>query len=75
MSIKPHSYHRIEEDRSDPTFEAHRLKSAPGWYVRVSWRHGQVEHVSGFASERDAQNWIKEKSMGWLRNRAGALRP
>lgn len=60
------------EAKPDPAFEARRLKSAPGWYVRVTWRYGQVGHVSGFASERDAQNWIREKSDAWLRSRKGA---
>jgi hypothetical protein len=62
------------EQQCPPTFEARRLKSAPGWYVRVSWRYGQVEHVSGFASADEAERWISEKSEGWLRNRTAALR-
>jgi hypothetical protein len=72
MSNKQHPIHRIGENKSDPTFEAHRLKSALGWYVRVSWRYGQVEHVSGFASGQAAQKWIEEKSKTWLRGRTGA---
>jgi hypothetical protein len=62
----------MDEVKPDPVFEARRLKSAPGWYVWVSWRYGQVEHVSGFASEHDAQQWIEEKSEAWLRGRKGA---
>jgi len=72
MSSKQRSIHRIGENKSDPSFEAHRLKSAPGWYVRVSWRYGQVEHVSSFVSEQDAERWIKERSEEWLRNRTSA---
>jgi len=72
MSNKQRSIRRIEENRFTPTFEARRLKSAPGWYVWISWRHGQVEHVSGFASGQDAQKWIEEKSEAWLRSRTGA---
>jgi hypothetical protein len=45
--------------KPDPVFQARPLKSAPGWYVRVSWRYGQVEHVSGFASGQDAAKWIE----------------
>ena len=52
----------MDEAEPDPVFEARRLKSAPGYYVRVKWRYGQVEHVSGFASGHDAQKWIEEKS-------------
>ena len=57
-----------------PTFEVRQLKSAAGWYVRVLWRYGQVEHVSGFASADDAESWIHKKSEAWLQNRAAALR-
>jgi hypothetical protein len=62
----------MDEKKSDPVFEARPLKSAPGWYVRVSWRYGQVEHVSGFATGQDAAKWIEQKSEAWLRGRKGA---
>jgi len=61
-----------EKKKPDPVFEVRPLKSAPGWYVRVSWRYGQVEHVSGFASGQDAAKWIEQKSEAWLRGRKGA---
>jgi hypothetical protein len=62
----------MEKVKADPIFEARSLRSAPGWYVRVSWRCSQVEHVGGFASDHDAQKWIEEKSEGWLRDRVSA---
>jgi hypothetical protein len=62
----------MDRVKPDPIFEVQRLESAPGWYVRVSWRYGQVEYVRGFASGVDAQKWIKEKSEAWLRGRKGA---
>jgi len=62
----------MDEIKPDPLFEARPLKSGRGWFVRVWWRYGQVEHVSGFASEHDAQKWIGEKSKAWLRGRKGA---
>jgi hypothetical protein len=62
------------ENTADPAFEPRRLKSAAGWYVRVSWRYGQVEHVGGFTSEDEAESWITKKSKEWLLNRAAALR-
>ena len=62
---------RMDEVKPDPTFEVRHLKSAPGYYVRVSWRYGQVEHISGFASGEDAQRWVEEKSRAWLRGRKG----
>jgi len=59
----------MDEVKPDPVLEARPLKSARGWYVRVLWRYGQVEHVSGFASVQDAEKWIEGKSEGWLRGR------
>jgi hypothetical protein len=57
--------------KPNPIFEARPLKSTPGWFVQVSWRYGLVEHVSGFATDQDAQKWIEEKSEAWLRGRKG----
>ena len=48
MPNKGRPIQHIEQNKSDPMFEVCRLKTASGWYVRVSWQHGQVEHVSGF---------------------------
>jgi hypothetical protein len=62
----------MDEMKPDLVFEARALESARGWYVRVSWRYAQVEHVSGFASEQAAQKWIEEKSEAWLRGRRSA---
>jgi hypothetical protein len=64
----------MDEVKPDPIFEARSLKSARGWYVRVSWRYGQEEHVGGFASGDDAEKWIKEKSKAWIRDRASSKR-
>jgi len=64
----------LGEAKCPPTFQVRQLKSAAGWYVRVSWRYGEVEHVSGFASADEAERWIDEKSEAWLRNRTAALR-
>ena len=62
----------MDKPKPDPVFEARQWKSTRGWYVRVSWRYGQVEHVSGFASGDDAENWIKEKSDACSRDGAGS---
>lgn len=74
MSRKQRTIAGANATRGPPTFEARQLKSVRGWYVRVSWRYGQVEHVGGFASADEAQSWINEKSKEWLRNRTAALR-
>ena len=42
--------------------------------MRVLWPYGQEQHVSGFTSADEAQSWIDKKSVGWLQNRAAALR-
>lgn len=49
-----------------PAFEARRLMSASGWYVRVAWPNGKRDHIPGFASKEEAQRWIKEKATAWL---------
>jgi hypothetical protein len=60
------------ERNSNPAFEARRLSSAPGWYVRVVWPQGKREHVPGFVSQREAVRWIEERAKAWLSER-GAL--
>jgi hypothetical protein len=50
----------------NPAFEARRLMSASGWYVRVAWLHGKRDHIPGFVSQREAQRWIEEKALAWL---------
>ncbi len=74
MPKKRRAISHTVEARLPPPFEVRPLKSAPGWYVRVSWRYGQVEHVAGFASAQEAASWITKNSEEWLRNRATALR-
>lgn len=34
------------------------------------WRGGEVDTFFGFEKENDALDWIKEKSQGWLYERA-----
>ena len=62
------------EGTPPPTFEVYQAKSAPRWYVRVLWQHGQEQHIAGFLSADDAQSWIIKKSKAWLQNRTAALR-
>jgi hypothetical protein len=51
---------------SSPAFEASRLASVSGWYVRVAWLNGKRDHIPGFVSQREAQRWIDEKAPSWL---------
>ena len=53
--------------KSGPSFDPQPLNVGSGWYVCVSWSYGQIEHVRGFASEREAKAWIDTKSKDWLR--------
>jgi hypothetical protein len=41
------------------------LKTGTGWYVLVTWPEGQTEQVSGFFTERQAIDWIADKSDSW----------
>jgi hypothetical protein len=34
----------MDEPNSNPGFEARRLMSASGWYVRVAWPNGKHDH-------------------------------
>ena len=56
----------VPNPSSNPAFEARRLASASGWYVRVAWLNGKRDHIPGFVSQREAQRWIEEKAPTWL---------
>ncbi len=56
----------VPNPSSNPAFEARRLTTAFGWYVRVAWLNGKREHIPGFASKHEAQRWIEEKATTWL---------
>jgi hypothetical protein len=56
----------MNEPNGDPAFEARRLKSAPGWYVRVAWSHGKRDHIPGFVSQQEALRWIETKARAWV---------
>ncbi len=56
----------MNELNTEPVFEARRLKSAPGWYVRVAWSHGKREHIPGFISQQEALRWIETKARAWV---------
>jgi hypothetical protein len=57
---------RMNERDANPAFEARRLKSAPGWYVRVAWSHGKRDHIPGFVTQGEALRWIETKSRSWV---------
>ena len=42
------------------------LKHGDGWYVLASWDSGRTAEVNGFATEAEAEAWIKNDSAAWL---------
>ena len=62
----------MDEPNSNPGFEACRLKSASGWYVRVAWPNGKHDHIPGFVSQQEAQRWIEGKAPTWLSAQSNA---
>jgi hypothetical protein len=50
----------VPNPNSNPAFEARRLTSVSGWYVRVAWLNGKRDHIPGFVSHREAQRWIED---------------
>jgi hypothetical protein len=62
------------EENRIPAFEPRRLASAPGWYVRVIWPYGKLEHVPGFVSKQEAMRWIQEKAKAWLSEQSSVSR-
>ena len=53
-----------------PELRPGRLKLGSGWYVFVRWGDRPDEHLPGFLSENDAQQWIDEQSALWLKARS-----
>jgi hypothetical protein len=62
----------MNELNSNPGFEARRLTSASGWYVRVAWPNGKRDHIPGFVSQQEAHRWIEGKAPAWLSERCSA---
>lgn len=54
---------------SSVRFIPHLLKSGDGWYVQVTWDNGRTAQVPNFATEADAEQWIKNGSALWLTER------
>ncbi len=65
----------VPNPNSNPAFEARRLTSVSGWYVRVAWLNGKRDHIPGFVSHREAQRWIEEKGPTWLSAQSKAPEP
>jgi hypothetical protein len=47
-------------------FEVKALSCGWGVFVRVTLPNGKVEHIVGFKTEAEAEDWIATKSCAWL---------
>jgi hypothetical protein len=47
-------------------FETRALKSGWGWFVYVTLPDGSEEHIVGFRSEAEANEWVAAQSSAWL---------
>jgi hypothetical protein len=54
---------------SEAQFKARQNKHSEGWSVHVTWDTGRTAQVNNFADRAEAEEWIKNKSAGWLQAR------
>jgi len=52
-------------------FQAVRMDSGAGWFIRVLLPEGEQPRLGGFSTEAEAADWIKRKSAGWLKEHHG----
>lgn len=52
---------------ADPRFEARpSAQFGQNWCVHVLWPSGQQNTVTGFKTQYEALEWIKNKSANWV---------
>ena len=51
---------------SDPIFRALPSQSGQPWCVQVRWANGKSDVVTGFETQYDALNLIRDKSANWV---------
>lgn len=52
---------------SDPQFQAlPNNQVGQNWCVRVTWRAGKIDVVTGFENQYAALEWIRLKSANWV---------
>jgi hypothetical protein len=49
-----------------PKFQSLEARHGRGWLVHVSWTSGRTADVQGFASEAEAEEWVRSDSPAWL---------
>jgi hypothetical protein len=57
-----------------PKLTPQPLVGGEGWYVRVEWPDFR-EDVGAFVSRSEAQAWIEQKSVDWVRHYTRPQRP
>ena len=56
------------------TFDLKSLKVGEGWYIVVTYSGGMQEHIPGFHSVEEAEQWLSGKGrQTWLRARGYAV--
>jgi hypothetical protein len=56
-----------------PSFDTKPLKEGSGWYIVVTYPGGMQEHIPGFQSEAEAEQWLSGKGrLTWLKARGYA---
>jgi hypothetical protein len=48
-------------------FEPIELKDGPGWYVHVTLPRMKQHKLGNFLTELEAREWIKLRSLAWLK--------
>jgi hypothetical protein len=60
----------MKPPRDKITFDPFPIKFGAAWHVRAVHPSQQVEHITGFASEEAAKEWIAgDGAKTWLRSR------
>lgn len=49
-----------------PQFESREGRPGKGWLVHASWSSGRTADIPGFATEAEADAWIRSESPAWL---------
>ena len=51
-------------------FQIRQARRGQGWLVHASWSSGRTADIPGFATEAEADDWIRSKSRGVARGAA-----
>ena len=54
-------------------FRVARTKAGLSWRVMVRRPQGQIQYISGFESEADAEAWVKNQGPAWMAKTEDAI--